>query len=115
MKKYLLILISALMLTACGVGNYSTSSGKSDTCLLSFTYSTDVKEMPLTVYVDGQSHDIQAVKQSAFKKKKDLKATAANSIRLEAGTHDVKVVSAGQEIFAKKLVISASEHRVIEL
>ena len=36
MKKILIALIGALMLSSCGVGSYSVSSGKADEGMISF-------------------------------------------------------------------------------
>ncbi len=116
MKKLFYILVTALIFTSCGVGNYSNSGGRADECQISFTYSTDAKTMPITVTLDdGSVYNIEAVNKVKFKNKKDIKKTAANTIKLTPGTHEVKVTSNGQEIYSKKLFLSTGENRVIEL
>lgn len=112
MKKILIALFSVLVLSSCGVGSYSTSGGKADEAAISFT---SLKATPLVVTIDNDVYHVSSVATSNFKKKKDLKATAANTIRILPGTHDVKVYIDDYEVFSKKIFISTSEQRVIAL
>ena len=50
MKKIIFALVSAIVISSCGVGSYSISSGKPDVAALSFT-STD--KQPIVVHIDG--------------------------------------------------------------
>lgn len=116
MKKtpYLLLLAltSALLLSSCGVGTYSVTSGKSDEAGISFTSS---KAMDITVIIDESSYDVSTVKDKAYKADRKIKETSKNTIRIKPGTYNVKVVVEGTEVYARKLFLSASEHRIIEL
>jgi len=112
MKKLIIIFIGALLLTACGVGTYSISSGKSNDAAISFV-SPDAT--PITVYIDGKEHYVETVKTKTFKRDRNIKKTAQNTITILPGQHDIKVISAGNEIYSKKLFISTAEHRIIEL
>lgn len=112
MKKILFAIIALMLLSSCGVGNYSISSGKPDEGELSFTTA---RATHITVTVDDSIHHISSVADKAWKTDRKIRKTANNTLFLSPGTHDVKVSVAGNEIFAKKLFISASEHKVIEL
>ncbi len=111
MKHIVTILISVLLLTGCGVGNYSVSSGIADQSSISFTYSDKI---PVQVIVDGTTHNVYTVKEKAYKAR-NMRHTEENTIKLEPGTHDVRVMANGDEIYSRILFISASEHRIIDL
>lgn len=112
MKKILFFLLGSLLLTSCGVGNYSVSSGREDKSELSFTFS---RKADITVMVDSDTYYIQTVKDKAYKTNRNIKKTSQNTIILNPGAHDVKVVKDGEEVFSKKLFLSNAEHKVIEL
>ena len=116
MKKTLFSIIialtSTLLLNSCGVGNYSVTSGKPDEAGISFT---SAKAMDITVIIEESSYEISTVKDKTYKTDRKIKQTANNTIRIKPGTYNVKVLAGGTEVFAKKLFISASEHRIIEL
>lgn len=112
MKKIMIFLLGALLLTGCGVGTYSVSSGKEDKSELSFTFKD---KADITVTVDNDTFNIQTVKDKVYKKNRDIKKTSLNTISLTPGTHEVKVVKNGTEVFNKKLFLSNAEHKVIEL
>lgn len=111
MKK-LLFILAIVLLSGCGVGNYTVSSGRANQGALSFT---SAKATDISVYVDDDSYSIQSVKDKAYKTDRKIKQTAANTIFLSPGTHTVKVIMGDEEVFSKQLLISASEHRIIEL
>lgn len=115
MKKILLALVAAaLLLTGCGVGSYSTSTGKADEAYLSFTSVGSAYN--ITVVADGQEFQVKSVKTKPYRSSdRDIKATSLNTISLTPGTHDIKVIKDGNEIFSKKLFISAQEHKIIDL
>ena len=94
MKHIVTILISVLLLTGCGVGNYSVSSGIADQSSISFTYSDKI---PVQVIVDGTTHNVYTVKEKAYKAR-NMRHTEENTIKLEPGTHDVRVMANGDEI-----------------
>ena len=112
MKKTLIAAVAVLLISGCGTGSYSVTSGLADEARLSFT---SAKVTSITVFVDEASHDMSSVKDKAWKADRKIKQTAQNTLRLTPGTHSVKVVMDGTEVYSKKLFISASEHKVIEL
>jgi len=113
-KKALYIIIALCILSGCGVGSKSISSGKADECFISFT--TKQKKAPvLSVDIDGKVYELSAVYEKAYKKDRDIKKTSENTLRLVPGTHKVTVTSEGEVIYSKTLVISVQEHRVVEL
>lgn len=112
MKKIIIALIGALMLTSCGVGSYSVSSGKADEGMISFV--SDAKT-PITVMIDNNSYDVYTVKTKAWRKDRNIKKTAQNTIFLTPGQHNVVVTMNGKEVCNKKVFISTQEHKVIEL
>lgn len=112
MKKIIIALFSAILLTSCGVGSYSVSSGKSDDAAISFTSTS---KQPIIVVVDGTEYNVETVKTSAYKTDRNIKKTALNTIKVAPGQHDVKVIASGKEVYSKKVFISATEHRIVEL
>lgn len=101
-----------MLLTGCGVGNYSVQSGVEDAAFISFT---DNVKQDITVTVDGQTYNIKTVKQKAYKSGRNIKQTALNTIKIGPGQHDVKVLMNGADVFSKKIVVSTGEHKIIEL
>lgn len=112
MKRVLLVLFASLLLTGCGVGSYSVSSGKADEAELSFT--SNWKE-DLTVVVDNNTFNVQSVRQKDFKAERKLRKTVNNTIKITPGQHDLKVYMKGMEVYSKKIFVSAQEHKIIEL
>lgn len=112
MKKFIFFLFGIFLMTSCGVGNYSVSSGREDKSELSFT-SADKSD--ITVTVDNNTYNIQTVKDKAYKTNRNIKKTSQNTISLAPGAHDVKVIKDGTEVFSKRLFLSNAEHKVIEL
>ena len=112
MKKSMIIAAFAMLLTGCGVGNYSVQSGVEDAAFISFT--DDVKQ-EITVTVDNQTYMLKTVKQKAYKSGRNIKKTSLNTIKTKQGQHEVKVVLDGNEVFDKKLFLSTGEHKILEL
>ena len=112
MKKLMIIAAFTMLLTGCGVGNYSVQSGVEDAAYISFT--DDVKQ-DIAVTVDDQSYLLKTVKQKAYKSGRNIRKTALNTIRITPGQHEVKVLLNGNDVFDKKLFISTGEHKIIEL
>lgn len=112
MKKMIIAILGALMLTGCGVGSYSVSSGKADEGMISFVSEA---KTPVTVTIDNNSFDVYTVKTKAWRKDRNIKKTAQNTIFLAPGQHNVVVSMNGKEVCNKKVFISAQEHKVIEL
>lgn len=115
MKKIILALAAAVMfVTGCGVGSYSTSTGKADEAYLSFT--SVGKAYDINVIVDGTTYALQSVKTKPYRSSDmNIKQTSLNTIILKPGTHDVKVIREGSEVYSKKLFISAQEHKIVDL
>ena len=112
MKKLMIIAAFTMLLTGCGVGNYSVQSGVEDAAFISFT---DNVKQDITVTVDGQTYNIKTVKQKAYKSGRNIKQTALNTIKIGPGQHDVKVLMNGADVFSKKIFVSTGEHKIIEL
>ena len=112
MKKLIIALCGALMLCSCGVGSYSVISGKADEGMVSFVSES---KTPITVTVDDSSYDIYTVKTKAWRKDRDIRKTVQNTIVMTPGTHQIVVKVNGSEVYAKKVFISAQEHKIIEL
>lgn len=112
MKKLMITAAFTMLLTGCGVGNYSVQSGVENDSFISFT--DDVKQ-DITVTVDGQTYFLKTVKQKAYKSGRNIKQTALNTIKTTPGQHEVKVVLNGKEVFGKKLFLSTGEHKILEL
>ena len=112
MKKFFLALIAVLTLSGCGVGSYSVSSGKADEGMLSFV---SANKTPITVTLDNDTYKLYTVKATAWKKDRDIKKTAQNTIFLVPGQHHVVVEMKGQVVCDKKVFISVQEHKIVEL
>ncbi len=114
MKKIILALVGALlMLSSCGVGNYSLSSGKPDDAYVSFV---SAKSIEVSVSVDANNvYSVKTVKDKAWTTDRKIKETAKNTIILTPGQHSIVVTKDGQQIYSKKIFVSAQDHKVIEL
>ena len=112
MKRIVIALIGALLLTSCGVGSYSISSGKADEGMISFVSES---QTPILVSIDGSNYDVYTVKAKAWRKDRNIKKTAKNTIIVSPGQHSVVVTIGGKEVYNKKVFISAQEHKVVEL
>lgn len=114
MKRFVILIASALVLCSCGVGSYSVSSGKADQSHLSFT-TPEKKAFDVVVYVDGESHKLQAVNEKMFRVERNIKETAKNTLTLSPGSHVIKVERMGQEVYSKTIFVSAQEHKIVGL
>ncbi|MDO5341372.1 MAG: hypothetical protein Q4F69_02825 [Bacteroidia bacterium] len=110
MKK--LFLIAFITMTMASCGTYSYSSGVENKCGLSFVAAT---QTPITVTVDDQNYNVEAVKYKNYKRDRKIKKTAKNTIIVEPGKHDVKVVMNGNEVLSKTIFVSGNETKIIEL
>lgn len=112
MKKILLIALVTLFLSSCGVGSYSITTGLADEASISFVAN---EKQEIQVVVDDKHYDVETVKLKDYRKDRNIKRTVENTIILTPGTHNVKVLLEGNEIFAQKIYVSAQESKVIEL
>ncbi len=115
MKKILAIVcvLGALVLTACSVGSHTVNSGIADEGYVCFV---STNEHTITVDIDGTTYQTQTVKQKrSWQKRRDIKSTAKGMITVTPGQHTVKVFDNGQEVYSKKLFISATETKVVNL
>ena len=113
MKKILLFLFAALLVTSCGVGSHSVVSGKADEAGLVFFAD---KSYEVEVTVDGRvTYKVDTVKDTGFKKKRNIKITAENMITVKPGTHDVTVRRNGHKVLNQKIFVSAGDTKVINL
>ena len=112
MKKFIFITALSVFLTGCGVGSYSLQSGIEDAAFISFT---DDDKQEIVVNVDGKTYNVNTVKYKAYKKDRNIKHTAMNTIKLSPGQHKVSVLINGSEVYNHKVFLSASETKIIEL
>ncbi len=112
MKKILLIALVTLFLSSCGVGSYSITTGLADEASISFVAN---EKQEIQVVVDDKHYDVETVKLKDYRKDRNIKRTVENTIILTPGTHNVKVLLEGNEIFTQKIYVSAQESKVIEL
>ncbi len=118
MKKSIVFstFISLFILSSCGVGTYSVSSGVDDKAAISV--SATQKKMQVVLDVDGKNYNLEAVYHQDFKKRRDIKKTAANIIYVTPGQHQIKVYNAqdtNTPVVSKTIILSVGDHRVIEL
>lgn len=118
MKKSIIFsaFISLFLLSSCGVGTYSVSSGVDDKAAISV--SATQKKMQVVLDVDGKNYNLEAVYHQDFKKMRDIKKTAANTIYVTPGQHQIKVYNVNDThspIVSKTIILSVGDHRVIEL
>ena len=113
MKKFIIMAITSLALSSCGVGTYSLSSGKADKAEISFV---DQSSYNVTLKVDNSStYSTSTIKEKAYKSGCNIKKSALNSIELSVGKHFIEVFVGGKLVYAKWIFVSAGEHKIIEL
>ena len=113
MKRiFLALFAAALLLTGCGVGSHTVVSGRPDEAAVVFfsnrSYSVDVK-------IDHNTYRVNTVKNSDFKKKRNIKKTADNMIVVSPGVHQVTVRRRGEVIHEQRIFVSAGDTKVITL
>lgn len=114
MKKIILILFAAitLSLTSCGVGNYSVVSGNADEASVCFVAT---EKFDITVNIDGNTYNIETIKDKQYKTRRNIKKTAQQEITLTPGCHKISVTRDGIEIYNHEIFVSNTEVKVIEL
>ncbi len=114
--KHLSIIITAIflsgLLSSCGVGSYTISSGKADVAGICFI---SAEKHDINVEIDGKKHDMETVKNKKYHKSRNIKKTAHNTLQVSPGKHSVKVWYNGNEIYSKLIFVSSSETKIIEL
>ena len=108
MKKVIIIVLAlacAAMVSGCGVAvpiadGAATLSVKSK------------KSKKVTVYVDGQRHEVKTVSE---KKADTAKQTTKNTIEVPEGSHEVTVKKDDQEVKKETVNVSADSHNTVEI
>ena len=108
----LVVAVSAFILSSCGVGNYSVSSGVDDKANVCFVANNSYD---IQVTIDGQSYDTKTVKDKEYKSRRNIKKTVQYSIPVSTGTHSISVVDNGKTVYSKKIVVSTGETKIIRL
>jgi uncharacterized protein YcfL len=112
MKKLLIILFAAVLVVGCGVGSNTVVSGKSDQAGVIFF---DNSSYGIDVTIDNKHYKVNTVKNSDFKKKRNIRRTAENMIEVKPGSHDVTVKRKGKTILTQKIFVSAGDTKAINL
>lgn len=115
--KYVFALMVAAIMSACGTGSYTISTGLADQAAVSVVApaKTDVY-----LFVDGQQHAVRTVAQKAWKKNRNIKQTALNTVVMTPGRHLVEIYeniegTRGNMLYKYEIFVSAREHKIIEL
>ncbi len=114
MKRIILatIAVLALAVSSCG-GSQSVASGVEDSAKLC---ATAVSSYPVTITVDGQDFNVKTIKVNPAKVDRNINATAANSVRISTGKHEVVVTSKdGRQLYKKTIFVSTGETKILEL
>ena len=107
--KIIVGILCLLSLLSCGSAK---QAAKDQPAWLSFT--TPAKEA-IQVTVDGQSYELTTVKTKVWEVDRNIKKTEQNTIFLQPGHHDVRVVRDGHVVFNSPVMLGIKEHRVIDL
>ena len=104
-------------MASCKAGSYSVSTGVADKAAISFVSS---KAMPIVLEVDNQRYEINTVAQKDWRKNRDIKKTALNTVSISTGRHTIKVYSNLKDaehnlIYQYEIFVSTGEHKIIEL
>lgn len=112
MKRILILLSAVLLFAGCGTGSHTVVSGKADEAGVVF-FSDQTQAIDVTI--DKNTYRVNTVKNSDFKKKRNIKKTADNMIVVKPGQHDVTVRYKGKTILTQKIFVSAGDTKVINL
>ena len=112
MKRLLILLSAVLLLAGCGTGSHSVASGKPDAAGVVFFAD---REQSIRVTIDDQTYHVKTVKDSDYKKKRNIKKTSENMIVVKPGKHDVRVRLKGRTVLTQKIFVSAGDTKVINL
>lgn len=111
-KHIFLLVATTLLFAACGVGTYSVNSGSPDQGAICIV-ANDAYDV--TLRIDGKDYPATTVKQKAYKKRRNIKATAREMHTITPGQHEVTVLRNGTAIYSHKVFVSAGETKLIEL
>lgn len=113
MKRFLLVLFaSALMLTGCGVGSHTVVSGRHDEAGVIVFAS---RSYPVEVTIDRTTYRVYTIKDTQYKRRRNIKKTAENMIIVRPGVHDVTVRHHGRRVLSQRIFVSAGDTKVITL
>lgn len=116
MKNYVklaVVLLVGFFLASCKTGSYTVSTGLADKAAVSFVAA---KAIPVVLEVDGERYQVKTVAQKAWKKNRDIRRTALNTVSISTGRHAVKVYDEAESlIYQREIFVSTGEHKVIEL
>ncbi len=112
MKKIFILTVLSVLLTGCGVGSYTISSGSPDS---GFICVVDDDAHDVVVKVDGKDYNVKTIKTKAYKSGRDIKNTTLNSVVVASGQHEVEVIENGRSVLSKKILVSAGETKILEL
>lgn len=112
MKHIYTILALIFLLSGCGVGSYTISSGLSDEGAVVFTAA---REYPIEVSVDGNLYSVNTVKSKAYKNDRRIRQTSENMVKVATGQHRIEVRHSGEVLYSRIVFISAGESKVIGL
>lgn len=104
--------VSAFILSSCGVGSYTISSGVDDKANICFV---DNHSYDITVTIDGKSFETKTVTDKEYKTRRNMKKTAQYALPVSTGTHTISVVDDGKTVYSKKIVVSTGETKIIRL
>ena len=113
MKKYIIAILSLIAFVGCGVGTYSHSSGRDDAAEISFV---DNDSYAIKVKIDQkESYDLTTIKEKAYKSGRNIKETSMNVVKIPVGKHFIEIFVNEKCVYSKWIVVSAGEHKMIEL
>lgn len=115
MKKLFITLVcafSAIILSSCGTGNYTVTSGVDDKASVCFVAD---RSYDIHVTIDGKSYETQTVKDKEYKTRRNMKETVKYALPVDTGTHSITVVNDGMTVYSKKIFVSTGEIKIIQL
>ena len=110
--SFALCLVFATLFSACGVGNYTVTSGVEDKASVCFSASSAYE---INVSIDDQQYTTTTVKDIAHKTRRDIKRTPKKAIVTTPGRHKVTVTRNGQTLYSKEVMLSTGDTKIIEL
>ena len=113
MKRLLILLSAVLLVAGCGTGSHSMASGKADEAAVVFfadqSYTVDV-------FIDHNVYQVKTVKNSDYKKKRNIRKTVENIIIVTPGQHDIIVRRGhGKILLSQKFFVSAGDTKAFNL